>query len=171
MLTKAVISARTKLGSLLLTLVTELYILTDIDKQTMSRECKNCGKEFEAKTKRAEFCGAACRKAFGRNNGVSRNVDVTQTVTENVVTQSSVTTPVNTPRTYSDGTPLNKTDGLFQKDAEERLLGGDGKDWLIFGNEVRGPECNNCHQKFKTRLQFLNYCSPECRRTDLRFSK
>lgn len=116
----------------------------------MTRECKHCGKEFVAKTVRAEFDSPACRKAFNRNNSVTPVTETTDDVTELVTEKIEL--------------PLSKTDALFQKDTIDRGL---GEYWLAFSPITRSPKCDTCKKQFKTRLGLLRYCSPHCRREAL----
>lgn len=122
----------------------------------MLLNCKNCDKEYEAKTKRSTFCSDNCKVAYHRNNS---------SVTESTVTSENDTEHVTeTPDDINTIYPSDlKTDKLFQDDAIKRDL---GDRWLRFSDIVRAPSCRVCGKTFKTRLALLNYCSPTCRRKD-----
>lgn len=116
----------------------------------MERHCKNCDKLFKPSTSRKEYCSDNCRQRSFRNNKDKSSVtNVTQT-------NDSVTQRVTQ--------KLTKIDQLFQDDAIARGL---GENWLKFSDMVREPSCRNCKARFKTRLNLLDYCSPDCRREEV----
>lgn len=124
----------------------------------MLLNCKNCEKEYEAKTKRSAYCSDNCKVMYNRNNS-----SVTSTDDSSVTSENDVTETIDDISTiYPSDT---KTDKLFQDDAIKRNL---GEYWLAFSEIVRMPKCRVCNKSFKTRLSLLNYCSPTCRTKDLK---
>ncbi len=124
----------------------------------MIRQCLYCDKSFEAKRSDTKFCSAKCKNASFRNNKRIIAVATDNSDTDNVTVRDTDNTTDK----------LAKTDQLFQDDAVKRDL---GKNWLVFSEIVRQPNCRQCGKKFKTKLQMLNYCSPDCRNEALSTNK
>jgi len=121
----------------------------------MKKNCKQCGKEFEAVRSSAEYCGVNCRMAFSRS--VTENPVIA--VTNNSVTSDSVTsvTPTTTPEVTLKITSPNGF--YFGQVVTNRSISG-----IALPDRTVGY-CKKCNTELKREgklWDIMETCNPVC---------
>lgn len=118
-------------------------------------KCIICNKDFESVRSDAKYCSTKCRVAAGRVKSVSNtNIppDTFKDVIDSKIPPVVLEDIVEITNSYTVPNNMTKTDRLFW----------DSKPgYFKFSDEIHNRVCIMCGAKFKTKLQLLNFCSPE----------